>query len=296
MNKLLFLAAFLPMTVGAVEVSDTTFTVGGKSIVVDVKGEKTNVKVYGKTGGEETKVSEMNFVDGQEIETVYVGSPFIPTDRLQHTNFAPRFATAWIGMTNITGKVLGTHQIDHARFSKSFELGVTPYYMSVPFTKNNSFGMSVAAQIVWSHLCFQKDYAVNENGGKWGFEKLDKRAEGNNVNYLAARIPLMLSLQDNTDYYIGIGIAPELRTNAWYRLKGADGNTTDTYKLNRMSLNAMLSWGIGPIVFSGSFGVTPLFKTTDGKKVYQNSFSVGVDVLSLVKMINYCKDKKKQRK
>ena len=42
MNKLLFLAAFLPMTVEAVEVSDTTFTVGGKSIVVDVKGEKTN--------------------------------------------------------------------------------------------------------------------------------------------------------------------------------------------------------------------------------------------------------------
>ena len=100
--------------------------------------------------------------------------------------------------------------------------------------------MSVAAQLVWSHLCFQKDYAVNENGGKWGFEKLDKRAEGNNVNYLAARVPLMLSLQDNTDYYIGIGIAPELRTNAWYRLKGADGNTTDTYKLNRMGLNAML--------------------------------------------------------
>lgn len=100
----------------------------------------------------------------------------------------------------------------------------------------------------------------------------------------------------NTDYFIGIGIAPELRTNAWYKMKGADGNTTDTYKLNRMGLNAMLSWGIGPIVFCGSFGVTPLFNTTEGKKVYQNSFSVGVDVLSLVNMINYCKDKKKQRK
>lgn len=290
------MAAFLPMMAGATEVNDTTFTVNGKSIVVDVEGEKTNVKVFGKDGNRETKVSEMNFVDGQEIETVYVGSPFIPTERLQHTSFAPRFATVWIGMANITGKVLGTKQIEHARFSKSFELGVTPYYMSVPFTKNNSFGLSIAGQLVWNHLCFQKDYAVSENGGRWSFAKLGQRANGNNINYLAVRVPLLLSLQDNTDYFIGIGIAPELRTNAWYRMKGTDGTTTDNYKLSRMGLNAMLSWGIGPLVVGGSFGITPLFKTAEGKKVYQNSFSLGVDVLSLVKMINYAKDKKKSRK
>ena len=296
MKKLLFIAAFLPMMAGAAEVSDTTFTVGGKDIVVDVNGDKTNVKVFNKDGYQETKVSEMNFVDGQEIETVYVGSPFIPTDRLQHISFAPRFSTVWMGVANITGKVIGTKQIDHARRSKSFELGVTPYYMSVPFTKNNRFGMSIAGQLVWNHLCFQKDYAVSESDGKWSFSKLDQKADGNNINYLAVRVPLLLSLQDKTDYFIGIGIVPELRTNAWYKMKGVNGNTTDTYKLNRMGLNAMLSWGFGPIVFSGSFGLTPLFKTVDGKKSYQNSFTLGIDVLSVVKMINYVKDKKKARK
>lgn len=295
MKKLLFLAAFLPMMAGAAEVNDTTFTVGGKSIVVDVNGDKTNVKVYGSDGNRETKVSEMNFVDGQEIETVYVGSPFIPTDRLQHVSFAPRFATVWMGIANISGSVFGK-QMSHARFSKSFELGVTPYYMSVPFTKSNSFGLSIAAQFVWNHLCFQKDYAVSESGGRWSFSQLDHKARGNNINYLAARVPLLLSWQDNTDYFIGIGVAPEVRTNAWYRMKGSDGLTTDTYKLNHLGLNAMLSWGIGPIVFSGSFGLTPLFKTAEGKKAYQNSFSLGVDVLSLVKMINYAKDKKKARR
>lgn len=295
MKKLLFLAVFLPMMAGAAEVSDTTFTVGGKSIVVDVNGDKTNVKVYGSDGNRETKVSEMNFVDGQEIETVYVGSPFIPSDRLQHISFAPRFATVWMGIANISGKVLGTKQTYYARSSKSFELGITPYYMSIPFTKNNRFGMSIAAQLVWSHLCFQKDYAASENDGNWSFTKLEQKAKGNNINYLAARVPLLLSLQDNTDYVIGIGIVPEIRTDAWYRMKGTDGKT-DTYKLNRMGLNAILSWGIGPIVFSGSFGLTPLFKTTEGKKAYQNSFTLGVDVLSLVKMINYSKDKKKARR
>lgn len=61
-------AALVPLWAGAAEVSDTTFTVNGKDIVVDVDGDKTNVKVYNKSGVEETKVSEMNFVDGQEYE------------------------------------------------------------------------------------------------------------------------------------------------------------------------------------------------------------------------------------
>lgn len=295
MKKLLLLAALLPLAAGAEEVADTTFTVEGKSIVVDVNGEKTNVKVYGKDGVQETKVSEMNFVDGQEIENVYVGSPFIPTDKLQHTDFAPRFATVWIGIANITGRVFGANQIDHARFSHSFELGITPYYMSIPFTKNNFFGFSIAMQMAWNHLCFQRNSMVSESNGKWSFSPMDSRADGNNINYLAARIPLLLTLQDGTDYYVGLGITPEVRTNAWYRMKHPAGNTTGTYELKRWGLNATLSWGFGPVVFSGSFGITPLFKTTDGKKAYQNSFSIGVDALSVVKIINYCKDKKKNK-
>ena len=68
MKKLLFLAACLPMLAVAEEVKDTTFVVNGKSIVVDVDGDKTNVKVYGKDGNRETKISEMNYIDGQEVE------------------------------------------------------------------------------------------------------------------------------------------------------------------------------------------------------------------------------------
>ena len=127
MKKLLLLAAFLPLLGEAAEKEDTTFVVKDKKIVVDVDGSKTNVKVFGNDGVEQTKVSEMNFVDGQEVEQVYVGSPFLPTSNLQHIDFAPRYPTVWFGMANITGKVFGTSQLHHARFSKSFEFGVTPY-------------------------------------------------------------------------------------------------------------------------------------------------------------------------
>ena len=71
MKKLLLLAAFLPLLGEAAEKEDTTFVVKDKKIVVDVDGSKTNVKVFGNDGVEQTKVSEMNFVDGQEVEQVY---------------------------------------------------------------------------------------------------------------------------------------------------------------------------------------------------------------------------------
>lgn len=265
-----------------------------QKIVVDVDGSKTNVKVFGNDGVEQTKVSEMNFVDGQEVEQVYVGSPFLPTSNLQHIDFAPRYPTVWFGMANITGKVFGTSQLHHARFSKSFEFGVTPYYMSVPFNKQNSMGFSIAAQLVWSHLCFQKDYVVTETGGKWDFVKMDQRADGNNINYMSFRLPMMFTVDGSYDFYLGLGLSPEIRTNAWYKMKG-NISADETYKLNRLGLNMSVVWGIGPLVFSGSLGLTPLFKTVNGKKAYQNSCSVGVDVLSLVKLINSGKKKNKNK-
>lgn len=126
-KRLLFMAALLPAAVLAAETQDTTFVVNGKKIVVDAAGEKTNVKVYGNDGTQETKVSEMNFVDGQEVEKVYVGSPFIPSGSLQHLDYSPRFPTVWFGMSYMPAKVFGSRQTAGGRRSKSFELGITPY-------------------------------------------------------------------------------------------------------------------------------------------------------------------------
>lgn len=296
MKKLLFLAACLPMLAGAEEVKDTTFVVNGKSIVVDVDGDKTNVKVYGKDGNRETKISEMNYIDGQEVERVFVGSPFVPTENLQHLDFSPRFATVWMGMSSISSKVMGSSELDHARYSKSFELGVTPYYMSVPFNKSHSLGLSMAAQVVWSHLCFQKDCAVGEEGGRWHFKELGYRADGNNINFLSLRVPFMFTWQSDYDFELGIGLTPEFRTNAWYRRKGPEGKFTDTYKLNHAGLGLALSWGFGPVVMGGNFGLTPLFKTADGKKAYQTSAYIGFDALAFMKILNYSKDRKKNNK
>lgn len=87
--KLLFLftALILSATAYAEEANDTTFNVKDKKIVVDVQDSKTVVKVYDNNGFQLLKTREMEFVDGQEVEQVYVGSPLIPTENLQNLKF-----------------------------------------------------------------------------------------------------------------------------------------------------------------------------------------------------------------
>lgn len=73
--KILFLFAALALSAAACaeEANDTTFNVKDKKIVVDVQDERTIVKVYNKEGYRLSKTREMEFIDGQEVEQVYVG-------------------------------------------------------------------------------------------------------------------------------------------------------------------------------------------------------------------------------
>lgn len=62
----------------AAQQKDTTIVVGNRQIVVSGTDANTTVTVYGIDQKEMKKVSETRFVDGQDIEQVYVTSPFIP--------------------------------------------------------------------------------------------------------------------------------------------------------------------------------------------------------------------------
>lgn len=286
MKHLLFImAVLLPALVHAEDAADTTFTVKDKKIVVDVKDDKTTVEVYDTLGYKMTKTREAEFVDGTEVERVFVGSPFVPTDELQNVSFRPRFPTVWIGMHYAGHKAFSQKNTGlNTRKSKSFELGFTPWSFAVPFTKGHEFGLTGGVQLVWVHQCFQKDWAVGRQDGRFTFTPLDVRATGNNMNYGALRVPLMLSMQD---YYstinVSVGLSAEVRTNAKYRLSVPDGarpaDVPDGLKLNRFGLNFEMALAFGPFVISSTYGLTPTFKTTGGAKAFEMSGSIGLDLM-----------------
>ena len=290
-HLILLLAALLPALAFAAEKNDTTFTVKDKKIVVDVDSGKTVVKVYNKDGYQLSKTREMEFVDGQEVERVFVGSPLIPSENLQNMSFRPHFPMVWFGMNFLT-KGVSSNSSDglHSRRTGSFELGITPYSIAVPFNKARTFGLTAAVQLAWVHQCFRRNYAMYNDGGRIAYTKLGGDAGGNNINYGALRIPIMLSLQrDYEDLHMALGLSAEVRTNAEYRFKATDatGNvhTPDGLKLRRFGLNMEYSLGFGPIVLSATAGLTSIFKTADGTKAFSSSVKIGLDVLELVRFI-----------
>ncbi len=281
----------LPALANAAEGNDTTFTVKDKKIVVSVDSGTTTVKVYNKDGYRLSKIREMEYVDGQEVEHVFVGSPLIPAENLQNMSFRPHYATVWFGMNYLTKGVF-TNSSDglHSRRTGSFELGVTPYAIAVPFNKGRTFGLTAAVQLAWVHQCFRRGYAMSNDGGRIAYTPLDGDAKGNSINYGALRIPVMLSLQqDYESFHMSLGLSAELRTNAEYRFKPSSAtgnvNTPDGLKLRRAGLNLEYSLGYGPVLLSATAGLTPLFKTAAGKNAYSMSAKIGLDVLELVRFI-----------
>lgn len=299
MMKLLFLftALILSATAYAEEANDTTFNVKDKKIVVDVQDSKTIVKVYDNNGFQLLKTREMEYVNGQEVEQVYVGSPLIPTENLQNLKFRSYLPTIWYGY-NYMGNKIGSTKNDgiYSRRSKSFEIGITPWSFALPFDKSNTLGLVGGVQLTWVHMCFDKNYAVNMQGDRLDFTQLDMKASGNNMNYGTLRIPLMLSLQqDYRSFCMNLGISAEVRTNGAYRFSPAAGsaaqNVPDAIRLNRFGLNLEYSFCFMGIYMGASMSLTPLYKTIINNKAYYTSIQMGIN---LPEMIRYFKSDKKK--
>lgn len=69
---LMAIAATAVMTAQAASPVDTTFTVSGKRIVLTDSAGQTRVSVYSTDSSRLTRTYETSYVDGQEIERVYI--------------------------------------------------------------------------------------------------------------------------------------------------------------------------------------------------------------------------------
>lgn len=166
MKKTLLLAALLPLTGMAAETGDTTFVVNNKKIVVNDSAGSTKISVYGSDGKKFNRTYETNFVDGQEIERVYVTSPFIPQS-LNRKKSKPRshYPLFFMGFSQLAGSVMGTggNAGMHTRDSKSWEYGFT--LTSLAFRITNPLALTSAFQIGQVHHHFQDNYVLSTADG-----------------------------------------------------------------------------------------------------------------------------------
>ena len=240
------------VTQAAAEVNDTTLIVNNRKIVIAMDSAETKVSVYDTLDNKLTKSYESTFVDGQQIERIYVGSPFVPKKgRRKFTHTLPTF---FIGMDGLTEEVADNGQGGH--------VGIT-----------GGLQMTIA----YNHM--QNGYIMKANN----VEQLDGYATRKSyMKYASLRLPLFLDYRGGKKnmFYTGLGMSVEWRNNLTHKYKYNidDGFMTvrDKQRVNHWGLNLEYHIGYGCLQMYARSALTPLYKLNDGTKAYP--FAVGLGI------------------
>ena len=259
---MLCMTCFMVIAAMGQERKDTTVNVGNRKVEIMLDDLETNVRVFDRTGNELVKSKETTFVDGQEVEHVYVSSPFMRFWKKDTHTFHAMFPDIYMGVNS-----LGGGNAMHRHDTRSSEWGFYICKMGIGLNNIKTLGIAVAAQIGFVHNHFDKGYVLDNVKG----ENLVRPNEGvENVKtsflkYQFFRLPVMLQWEKNPSdrpLYFGAGLSMELRGNekSRYRADGKKHTVTDEVNMNPIGLNLEAAAGISGFSLLFHYGLTKLFK------------------------------------
>lgn len=265
------------------DVNDTTFTVNNQKIVIAQDGDQTTVKVFKENGKEMTKTSETQFVDGQEVEKVYVTSPFIPqTLNKRKRNLQSHYPTFFFGSSQLPSSFgsMGGNQEMHSRDGKSWEWGIT--LTSFCFRLTNQVALTSSLSIGQVHNHFQSNYilSTSEDGNTSMIQKEGETLKKSYISYNVLRLPIMIEWQKrigSEDAFFAVGPSIEYRWHEHSRyFIGKDKYTeASDINLNPLGINLEARAGYGFLLLYARASVTPLLKKSKAPEAYPMTIGVG---------------------
>ncbi|MDD7257938.1 MAG: hypothetical protein PUH24_06710 [Prevotellaceae bacterium] len=278
-----FMLLALSSGAAAEELSDTTFHVKDKKIVVDVDCDKTRIQVYNAHGDELTKAYESEYVDGQEIERIYVGSPFIPKSK--NKPFDSTIPTLFFGLGLHTNDPWGDNRHSttiHTNNSRSWEWGLSPFHGTAALNRQKTWGVMTALQIKFSNIHIDRNFVMDGTNELTPYN--GPKLEKNYLHYFSVNAPLMLGWQEKLwehKFYLGLGLSAEWRPNlhSKYRYTAENGDNVkhDTkIPLNHWGINLECHIGYGSVVLFSRVALTPLYTLKNGHSAYPVSIGIGL--------------------
>lgn len=287
----LLMATMTVLVAGAQTKKDTTIVFNGQRIVVSGNAADTQVEVYNAQGTQLRKSSTTTYVDGQEVERVYVTSPFLPSSYTNGAGVFPTLPTVWYAFTSTDNKIGSTANSSaglHTRGSGSGEVGVTVFEGICPLTptgRKGSLGLSMGTQVYMSWNNFQTGVLLEGQGNHVSFAQSAAKAATNRITYTGIRVPLMLvwnplETEGTMASQIFLGLSADIRVGGKYRFTPEEtGDPVErNFRVNPVGLNAEMGVNFGPLTITSRVGLLPLFKTTDGKKAYTSSVGIGINI------------------
>lgn len=271
----------------AAESGDTTIVYNGKTITVDDAGGKTVVSVYDSIDGALTKTRETTFAGGQEVEQVYITSPFMPLRNKKSTRrYRDHIPDIYFGMSTMSGGVGGFKSSAglHAKAEYSCDVGITTFGMAIPFNRMHTFGVTTALQGGYKRHSLHKNYSLYNIDGRTEVVALgdDENTKKSYLSYWYLRVPVIFEWQKHirgTEAFAGIGMSLEYRYSEHSRFKGgASGTITPTSDLNMnpVGLNLEAQVGFSSFVVSLRTALTPLMNTDVAPRCYPVGLTIGL--------------------
>ena len=281
MKKSLLFALLLPAAAMAGEPAGTTIIVDDNRIVVNDSAGITSVSVYKDDGTQLTRTYETSFADGQEVERVYVTSPFIPQtlgkNRKPMESHYPFFFMGYNLLSDGAMGFSGSTAL-HTRDSKSWEFGFT--LASVAFRLGRNLALTTAMQTTWAYNHFQGNYVLTTTDGMSSLvEKEDIKVKKSYISYSIIRVPVMMEWSKGS-FYAGAGMSIDMRMSdeSKYRANKKTYTETEDINLKPLGLNLEMRMGYGFLMLYGRVGLTPLLKTSSAPKCYSVSFGMGLRI------------------
>lgn len=281
MKKSLLFALLLPAAAMAGEPADTTIIVDDNRIVVNDSAGITSVSVYKDDGTQLTRTYETSFADGQEVERVYVTSPFIPQTLGKNKKpMESHYPFFFMGYNLLSDGAMGFSGSTalHTRDSKSWEFGFT--LASVAFRLGRNLALTTAMQTTWAYNHFQGNYVLTTTDGMSSLvEKEDIKVKKSYISYSIIRVPVMMEWSKGS-FYAGAGMSIDMRMSdeSKYRANKKTYTETDDINMKPLGLNLEMRMGYGFLMLYGRVGLTPLLKTSSAPKCYSVSFGMGLRI------------------
>lgn len=266
----------LTVTNASAETNDTTLVVNNRKIVIAMDSAETKISVYDTLDNKMTKAYESTFVDGQQVERIYVGSPFIPSKKKR--TFHATMPFFFMGMNGLTESVGSNgHGNLHTRNNRSWEYGITPIQVCGAITKDNRFGFVGGLQMSAAYNHMKNAYIINDNSAS---EFTTCATRKNYMKYASVRMPILLEYQTGGKnfFYTGFGMSLEWRSSIKYKYKYNLDNgfmtVGNTLRTNHWGANLEYQIGYNDVLIYARTAITPLYKLSDGTKAYP--FAVGI--------------------
>lgn len=295
--KLLITTIVLLFSLNLIAQEDTTIPADSTEMTVSPgSGDTTIVRL----GNHQLKVVERDGKDEILLEKK-VEDEWVPRSDLSEKEncssgsewHKKNALTHWSGITFGINGFVGDNM--------SLDLPEESNLMEVDYSKSFSFSLNfpeVKFRLIKDYVGFYtglglqfNSYRMRQNtnitfGEEMSFERDTLRNLTRNTLQVAyLRVPLMLEFNTSTKpmktFHVAAGVVGGMRIHSTYvqdyNLSGVDYTTQvkGVPNLNLFTAEAMLRVGYGPFLVYASYGLTPLFNTSEGPELYPINAGIG---------------------